>query len=100
MKTYITSDLHFGHANIQKFCPETRSRFADVERHVVVPDVLVTRVGKSVNSLRKVINDAAVVTLARDLITAWKVVAGWMVWLGWLLALLCGLILAARRRGH
>jgi len=31
MKTYITSDLHFGHANIQKFCPETRSRFADVE---------------------------------------------------------------------
>ncbi len=31
MKTYITSDLHFGHANIQKFCPATRSRFADVE---------------------------------------------------------------------
>ena len=27
MKTYITSDLHFGHANIMKFCPETRARF-------------------------------------------------------------------------
>lgn len=31
MKTYITSDLHFGHANIQKFCPVTRGRFADIE---------------------------------------------------------------------
>lgn len=29
MKTYITSDLHFGHANIMKFCPETRN-FTDV----------------------------------------------------------------------
>lgn len=27
MKTYITSDLHFGHANIMKFCPLTRARF-------------------------------------------------------------------------
>ena len=27
MKTYITSDLHFGHANIMKFCPVTRARF-------------------------------------------------------------------------
>ena len=27
MKTFITSDLHFGHANIMKFCPETRARF-------------------------------------------------------------------------
>lgn len=31
MKTFITSDLHFGHANIQKFCPNTRGRFVDVE---------------------------------------------------------------------
>lgn len=31
MKTWITSDLHFGHANIQKFCPTTRSRFRDVD---------------------------------------------------------------------
>ena len=31
MKTWITSDLHFGHANIKKFCPETRGRFRDVE---------------------------------------------------------------------
>lgn len=32
MKTYITSDLHFGHANIMKFCPVTRARFNnDVE---------------------------------------------------------------------
>ena len=30
MKTYITSDLHFEHANIKKFCPVTRARFADV----------------------------------------------------------------------
>jgi len=29
MKTYVTSDLHFGHANIKKFCPVTRSRFDD-----------------------------------------------------------------------
>lgn len=27
MKTYITSDLHFGHTNIMKFCPVTRARF-------------------------------------------------------------------------
>lgn len=31
MKTYITSDLHFGHVNIKKFCPETRARFPDVQ---------------------------------------------------------------------
>ena len=27
MKTYITSDLHFGHKNIMTFCPQTRARF-------------------------------------------------------------------------
>jgi len=27
MKTYITSDLHFGHKRIKKFCPEARARF-------------------------------------------------------------------------
>lgn len=27
MKTYITSDLHFGHKNIMNFCPVTRERF-------------------------------------------------------------------------
>jgi calcineurin-like phosphoesterase family protein len=31
VKTWITSDLHFGHATIKKFCPETRGRFRDVE---------------------------------------------------------------------
>lgn len=30
MKTYITSDLHFEHANIKKFCPESRARFGNV----------------------------------------------------------------------
>jgi calcineurin-like phosphoesterase family protein len=30
MKTFITSDLHFGHANIMKFCPKTRP-FAGVQ---------------------------------------------------------------------
>jgi len=29
MTTWITSDLHFGHKNIMKFCPETRARFKD-----------------------------------------------------------------------
>ena len=29
MKTWITSDLHFGHVNIMKFCPKTRM-FNDV----------------------------------------------------------------------
>ena len=29
MKTYITSDLHFGHKNIMKFCPVSRARFRD-----------------------------------------------------------------------
>ena len=29
MKTYITSDLHFGHKIIMKFCPVTRARFKD-----------------------------------------------------------------------
>lgn len=27
MTTWVTSDLHFGHTNIMKFCPETRARF-------------------------------------------------------------------------
>lgn len=27
MNTFITSDLHLGHANILKFCPTTRARF-------------------------------------------------------------------------
>lgn len=27
MKTWITSDLHWGHRNIMNFCPEARSRF-------------------------------------------------------------------------
>lgn len=30
MKTWITSDLHFGHPNIMKFCPKTRGRYNDV----------------------------------------------------------------------
>jgi calcineurin-like phosphoesterase family protein len=30
MKTYITSDLHFGHTNIMKFCPGNRGHFRDV----------------------------------------------------------------------
>ena len=31
MKTWVTSDLHLGHTNIQKFCPSTRSRFSNVD---------------------------------------------------------------------
>ena len=27
MKTFVTSDLHFGHKNIMSFCPQTRARF-------------------------------------------------------------------------
>jgi calcineurin-like phosphoesterase family protein len=27
MNTFVTSDLHFGHTNIMKFCPDTRARF-------------------------------------------------------------------------
>lgn len=27
MNTWITSDLHFGHTNIMKFCPQSRARF-------------------------------------------------------------------------
>jgi calcineurin-like phosphoesterase family protein len=30
MTKWITSDLHFGHANIMKFCPVTRADFTDV----------------------------------------------------------------------
>ena len=30
MRKFITSDLHFGHANIMKFCPVTRAGFKDV----------------------------------------------------------------------
>lgn len=30
MKTWITSDLHFGHTNIQKFCPKTRGHYQSV----------------------------------------------------------------------
>ena len=31
MKHWITSDLHFGHANIMKFCPVTRAGFTDTD---------------------------------------------------------------------
>lgn len=31
MKKWITSDLHFGHANIMKFCPVTRAGFTDTD---------------------------------------------------------------------
>lgn len=31
MNTWITSDLHFGHSNIMKFCPENRGHFSDVD---------------------------------------------------------------------
>jgi calcineurin-like phosphoesterase family protein len=31
MKNWITSDLHFGHANIMKFCPVTRAGYRDVD---------------------------------------------------------------------
>lgn len=31
MKTWITSDLHFGHTNIMKFCPKTRGHYKDVD---------------------------------------------------------------------
>lgn len=31
MKTFITSDLHFGHNNIMKFCPQTRGHYKDVD---------------------------------------------------------------------
>lgn len=30
MTKWITSDLHFGHANIMKFCPVTRAGYTDV----------------------------------------------------------------------
>lgn len=30
MTIWITSDLHFGHTNIMKFCPDTRGHFKDV----------------------------------------------------------------------
>ena len=29
MRTFITSDLHFGHENIMKFCPQARARFCN-----------------------------------------------------------------------
>lgn len=31
MKTYITSDLHFGHKNILKFCEKNRAHYEDVD---------------------------------------------------------------------
>jgi calcineurin-like phosphoesterase family protein len=31
MKTWITSDLHFGHKNIMKFCPKTRGHYTDTD---------------------------------------------------------------------
>lgn len=30
MKTYVTSDLHFGHKSILGFCPDTRAHYKDV----------------------------------------------------------------------
>lgn len=31
MKTYLTSDLHFGHKNILKFCEKNRAHYGDVD---------------------------------------------------------------------
>jgi len=31
MREFVTSDLHFGHVNIQSFCPRTRGHYRDVE---------------------------------------------------------------------
>lgn len=31
MTDFVTSDLHFFHKNIVKYCPETRSRFSSIE---------------------------------------------------------------------
>ncbi len=31
MRTFVSSDLHFGHRNIMRFCPATRGHFADVD---------------------------------------------------------------------
>lgn len=31
MKSWITADLHFGHANIKKFCPVTRAKYNDID---------------------------------------------------------------------
>lgn len=55
MKTFITSDTHWGHSNIIKFCPETRSQFKDVDHmdqemirmwnEIVSPDDLVYHLG-------------------------------------------------------
>lgn len=30
-KVFVTSDLHFGHTNVIKFCPETRGMFSSAE---------------------------------------------------------------------
>lgn len=30
-KVWVTSDLHFGHKNIAKYCPSTRGHFSDVD---------------------------------------------------------------------
>lgn len=40
MKTWITSDLHFGHKRIKEFCPDTRGRFRDVDhmREVMISE--------------------------------------------------------------
>jgi calcineurin-like phosphoesterase family protein len=40
MRTWITSDLHFGHKRIKEFCPETRGRFRDVDhmREVMISE--------------------------------------------------------------
>lgn len=31
MNTFITSDLHLGHKNIQKFCPNTRGHYENID---------------------------------------------------------------------
>ena len=31
MRTFITSDLHFGHKNIMKFCPQNRGHYTDTD---------------------------------------------------------------------
>lgn len=58
MKTWITSDLHFSHKNITKFCPTTRGHYTDIT-HMNEDMIRMWNAKVSVDDLVYIIGDVA-----------------------------------------
>ena len=71
MKEWITSDLHFGHGNIIKFCPNTRKRFLESQGD---PDKLLAILNNpdEAGIRKRAILDQAVQYMNAQMISDWN----------------------------